>query len=289
MRGDRTGVALVSGCSTGLGHHVARLLGEAGWTVVAGARDPSTLRELAGRQPGRIHPLAWDVADPAATAAAVTGTIERHGAIDLLVNNAGYGQMGPVVDLGREEWRRQLETNVIGMADACALAARAPGGMISRRSGRIVNVGSIVGLLTMPFGGAYCASKHAVEALSDALRMELAPFGIAVVLVEPGPVISRFGDTARRSIEHLVSRSDSPYEYLREAIERRTGISQERGMSAEGCASRIVRAATRARPPARVRITWQARAALVARRLLPTPLLDALMKRTFGLNGPAPR
>ncbi|HXI02788.1 MAG TPA: SDR family oxidoreductase [Candidatus Saccharimonadales bacterium] len=282
------GVALVSGCSTGIGREVARLLASKGHTVVAGARDPATLRDLEKAHPGGLHAVAWDVADAASTRRAVLGTIERHGAIDLLVNNAGYGQMGPLVEVDRDAWRRQLETNVIGLADASSLVARAPGGMIERRRGRIVNIGSILGRFTIPFGGAYGASKHAVEAVSDALRVELAPFGIHVILVEPGPVITRFGENAWRTVEPLLARRDTPYEYLRPVIERRTRISQESGISAAACARVVVRAATASRPPPRRLVTPQARLALWLRRLLPDRILDALLKRAFGLSGSAP-
>lgn len=282
-------VALVSGCSSGIGRHVAARLAGRGFTVVAGARQVETLADLAAGHPARIDPISWDVTDAAATRAAVTGAIERHGRIDLLVNNAGYGQMGPIVDLDRDAWRRQLETNVIGLADAAALAARSPGGMIDRRAGRIVNIGSIVGRLTVPFGGAYSASKFAVEAISDALRVEMAPFGIEVVLVEPGPVISEFGRHARASIEPLLRRKDSPFEYMRAAIEARTGVSQQHGIPTEACAEVIARACTMRRPPTRVLVTPHARLYLWVKRLLPDRLFDALLRSRFGLSGPAPR
>jgi len=282
-------VALVSGCSTGIGRHLASQLAASGLTVVAGARKPETLADLVARHPGRLHPIAWDVTDPASTREAVAGTIDRHGRIDILVNNAGYGQMGPIVDLDREAWRRQLETNVIGLADATALAARSPGGMIERRRGRIVNIGSIVGKLTVPFGGAYSASKFAVEAVSDALRVELAPFGIEVVLVEPGPVISEFGRNARASIEPLLAKTDSPYEYMRPVIEARSSVSQLSGIPTEACAALIARAAVMRRPPTRLLVTPHARFYLWVKRLLPDRAMDALLRSRFGLKGPAPR
>jgi NAD(P)-dependent dehydrogenase (short-subunit alcohol dehydrogenase family) len=282
-------VALVSGCSTGIGRDVARLLAGRGFTVVAGARDPSAIEDLAARHRDAIHPIAWDVTDPGATRAAVEGTIDRFGGLHLLVNNAGYGQMGPLADLTREEWRRQLETNVIGLADAAALAARSPGGMIAARRGRIVNIGSIVGRMTVPFGGAYCASKYAVEAVSDALRMELAPFGIGVVLVEPGPILTAFSENAAGSLARLARRSDSPYEYLRPMIEERSRLSRRGGISAEACARVVVRVATMARPPARILVTPQARFYLWIKRLLPDRAYDALARRRFGLAPPAPR
>jgi len=161
--------------------------------------------------------------------------------------------------------------------------------MIARRSGRIVNIGSIVGKVAIPFGGAYAASKHAVEAISDALRAELAPFGIDVVLVEPGPILSRFGENARATLAGVLDRRDSPYEYLRPRLETRAGASQRSGIPAEACARVIVRAALMRRPPTRVLVTGTARTALWAKRLLPDRILDALLRRRYGLAGPAPR
>lgn len=285
---DRRSVALVSGCSTGIGRQVARCLAERGLTVVAGARDPRTLEDLGARHRDAIHPIAWDVTDPEATRHAVGGTIERFGALDILVNNAGYGQMGPVTELSRDEWRRQFETNVIGLADAAALAARSPGGMIDRRRGRIVNIGSIVGRMTLPFGGAYCSSKYAVEAVSDALRMELAPFGIDVVLVEPGPIRSAFVENSARTVGRFLQRTDTPYEYLRPVVEARVRVSRRAGISSEACADVVVRVATMPRPPTRILVTPQARFYLWVKRLLPDRAFDALARRRYGLKGPAP-
>jgi NAD(P)-dependent dehydrogenase (short-subunit alcohol dehydrogenase family) len=285
---DRPKIALISGCSTGIGRATAGRLADLGVVVAAGARDPSALRDLAGKRPGLVHPIAWDVDDAEATRAAVTGTIGRFGRIDVLINNAGYGQMGPLVALDREAWRRQLETNVVGLADASAWAARAPGGMIERRSGRIVNIGSILGRLTLPFSGAYSASKHAVESISDALRMELAPFGIEVVLVEPGPVESAFSDNARRRIEPLLARADTPFEHLRSVVERRLASTRTGAVTAAACAEVIARASLAPRPPPRILVTRRARAALWARRLLTDRMLDALLGRRFGLRGSAP-
>jgi NAD(P)-dependent dehydrogenase (short-subunit alcohol dehydrogenase family) len=285
---DHRTVALVSGCSTGIGRQVARRLAEKGVTVVAGARNPSTVEDLAAGHREEIHPIAWDVTDPDATRRAVGGTIERFGALDILVNNAGYGQMGPLTELTRDDWRRQLETNVVGLADAAALAARSPGGMIDRRRGRIVNIGSIVGRMTLPFGGAYCSSKYAVEAVSDALRMELAPFGIDVVLVEPGLIRSAFKENAARTVARFHRLTDTPYEYVRPMMEERTRVSRQDGISSEACADVVVRVATMPRPPTRILVTPQARFYLWIKRLLPDRAFDALLRRRFGLKGPAP-
>jgi NAD(P)-dependent dehydrogenase (short-subunit alcohol dehydrogenase family) len=281
-------VVLVSGCSTGIGRAVAERFARAGHVVVAGARDPATLTEARALHPERLHPIDWDVADAASTRRAVEGTIGRFGRIDVLVNNAGYGQMGPLVELTREAWRRQIETNVVGLADAAALAARLPGGMIARRAGRIVNIGSILGRFSIPFSGAYSATKHAVEAISDTLRMELAPFGIDVILVEPGPITTVFTTTARRSLEEILARRDSPYEYLRPDLQARFDAPRGTAMSADSCAAIIVGAAMRRRPPTRLRMTGVARIMFWVRRLLSDRLLDALLKPRYGLDREAP-
>ncbi|MBI3451158.1 MAG: SDR family oxidoreductase [Acidobacteria bacterium] len=282
-------VVLVSGCSTGIGRCLADRFAALGDTVVAGARNPCTLEDLAARHPGRLHPIAWDVADEEATRGAVASTIARFGRIDVLINNAGYGQMGPLVELSRDAWRRQLETNVVGLADAAAMAARLPGGMIERRAGRIVNIGSIVGRVSIPFGGAYAATKHAVEAISDALRMELAPFGVDVVLVEPGPIETAFTATAGGSMTEILARRDSPYEYLRDVLAERASSGRPMSMSADDCAGAIVRAVTRRRPPTRLRVTGLASLMFWLRRLLPDRAIDSILKPRFGLSGRAPR
>jgi len=282
-------VVLVSGCSTGIGRSLADRFARLGDTVVAGARNPRTLDDLAGRHPGRLHPIAWDVADADSNRSAVATTLARFERIDMLINNAGYGQMGPIVELSREQWRRQLETNVVGLADAAALAARLPGGMIERRSGRIVNIGSIVGRVCIPFGGAYAATKHAVEAISDALRMELGPFGVDVVLVEPGPIETAFTETARGSMAELLARRGTPYDYLRDKLAERAASGRPLSMSAEACAGAIVRAVTRRRPPTRVRITRLATLMFWLRRFLPDRAIDSILKPRYGLSGRAPR
>jgi NAD(P)-dependent dehydrogenase (short-subunit alcohol dehydrogenase family) len=282
-------IVLISGCSTGIGRALAQRFAGIGRMVVAGARDPSTLEDLRALHPGRLHPIAWDVADAESTRRAVAGTLERFGRIDLLVNNAGYGQMGPLVELTRAQWREQLETNVIGLADATALAARLPGGMIERRGGRVVHIGSILGRFSIPFSGAYAATKHAVEAIADAQRMELAPFGIDVLLVEPGPIETSFTATARLKLRTLLARSDTPYEYLRAKLEERGASARPMAMSADACAAAIVAAATRRRPPARIRITALARVMFWVRRFAPDGLLDRLLKSRSGLSSPAPR
>src|SRR6266568_4284333 len=192
---------LITGCSTGIGRATAEQLAAGGWTVYATARRPEAIGELAGRG---CRTLALDVCDEASMRAAVE-TIERaEGAVGVLVNNAGYGQEGAFEEVPMAEVRRQFETNVFGLVRLTQLVLP---GMRRQGWGRIVNVSSMGGKLSFPGGAFYHASKHAVEAFSDVLRFEVTPFGIDVIVIEPGTVQSKYADTALATIED--SRSES--------------------------------------------------------------------------------
>ena len=184
------GSVLITGCSSGIGQAAALALHEAGRTVVATARNPDTLSGLAGRG---LRTLALDVTDESSMRAAV----DAAGPIDVLVNNAGYGLYGTVEQLPMAEIRRQFETNFFGLVRLTQLVLP---GMRAAGGGRILNVSSMGGRATLPGGAFYHASKYAVEALSDALRMEVAQFGIDVVLIEPGPVRTPWNDVAAGSV-----------------------------------------------------------------------------------------
>ena len=165
---------LITGCSSGIGHATAERLAAAGWTVYATARKPETLAELEARG---CRTLALDVTDEASMEAAVAAVEGEHGSVGALVNNAGYSQSGAIETVPMEKVRAQFETNVFGLVRMCQLVLPA---MRAAGRGRIVNVSSMGGKLVFPGGGAYHASKHAVEALSDALRFEVRAFGVRV-------------------------------------------------------------------------------------------------------------
>src|SRR5207245_3565710 len=185
---------LITGCSTGIGRATAEQLAARGWTVYATARRPESIRALAGRG---CKMLALDVCDEASMRAAVE-TVERaEGAVGVLVNNAGYGQEGAFEEVPMAEVRRQFETNVFGLVRLTQLVLP---GMRAQRWGKIVNVGSMGGRLTFPGGGHYHATKHALEAISDALRFEVRGFGIDVILLEPGLITTEFGEAAAASL-----------------------------------------------------------------------------------------
>ena len=181
---------LITGCSSGIGHATAERLLAGGWKVYATARRPDSIADLADK--GAIT-LALDVTDESSMAAAVQAVTEAEGAVGVLVNNAGYSQSGAVESVPIDQVRRQFETNVFGLIRMCQLVLP---GMREQGWGKIVNVGSMGGRLTFPGGGVYHATKYAVEALSDALRFEVRGFGVDVILIEPGLIVTGFGEVA---------------------------------------------------------------------------------------------
>ncbi len=195
---------LITGCSSGIGHATAERLATAGWPVYATARRAESIADLADR--GCVT-LGLDVTDEQSMRAAVAAVEEAEGAVGVLVNNAGYSQSGAVESVPMDRIRAQFETNVFGLVRMCQLALP---GMRRQRWGRIVNVSSMGGRMTFPGGGTYHATKHAVEAFSDALRFEVRGFGIEVVVIEPGLIKTRFGETAAGSIDDATPMGTTP-------------------------------------------------------------------------------
>jgi NAD(P)-dependent dehydrogenase (short-subunit alcohol dehydrogenase family) len=275
---------LITGCSTGIGRATAELLAARGWKVYASARRLETVEDLASRG---CTPLALDVCDDASIRAAVERIVQAEGAVGVLVNNAGYGQEGPVEEVPMAEVRRQFETNVFGLTRLTQLVLP---GMRRQGWGKIVNLSSMGGKLTFPGGGFYHATKHAVEALSDALRFEVRGFGIDVIVIEPGPIKTRFGDTAVGSIG--TAGSDSPYASFNAVLAKRIREAYEGPMAAlaagpEAVARVIETAITAARPKTRYTITFAARSLMALRRWLPDRAFDAFLRTQF--PPPAPR
>lgn len=272
------GPVLITGCSTGIGHATAlRLLAE-GVPVVATARRPETLADL-GRQ-GAVT-LALDVTDAHSREAAVDQVIERFGGVGALVNNAGYGLIGPVETVPIDEFRRQFETNVVGLVAMTQLVLPA---MRDAGGGRVVNVGSMGGQVVFPFAGSYHATKYAVEALSDALRLELKAFGVQVTLIEPAGVATEFEATSNQALH--VSQ-DSPYAPVMarfQATAARFQAPDAPGMlTADDVAGHITRALLARRAPTRVKVGSVAKVTTLARRLTPDRTRDAALTRAFGV------
>ena len=275
---------LITGCSSGIGRASALRLSRSGWTVYATARRPETIEDL--KRAG-CHTLALDVTDEQSMQAVVAEIERAHGAVGVLINNAGYSQSGAVETVPLEAVRRQFETNVFGLVRLTQLVLPK---MRDQRWGKIVNLGSMGGLLTFPGGGYYHATKHALEAISDALRFELRGFGIDVILLEPGLITTEFGDTATASIGEAPSANDDPYASFNATVGAVTKGAYDSpmrilGAGPERVAKVIERAIRRSRPPARITITPSAKLTIATRRLVSDRMWDAAMRRQF----PQPR
>jgi NAD(P)-dependent dehydrogenase (short-subunit alcohol dehydrogenase family) len=277
-------VVLVTGCSSGIGRATAERLAERGWTVYATARRPETLADLAAKG---CRTLALDVTDEASMVAAVAAVERAEGGIGALVNNAGYSQSGALETVSPADVRRQFDTNVFGLLRLAQLVLP---GMRRRRAGRIVNVSSMGGRMSFPGGGVYHATKHAVEAISDVLRFEVAGFGVDVICVEPGLIRTEFGATAAASVP---VDGDDAYAAFNAGVARSTResydgpLGRRLGGGPEAVAAAIERALTSERAPSRVLVTPSARLFVGLRRLLPDRAWDALLARSFPRPTPA--
>lgn len=270
-------VVLITGCSSGIGRALAEAFQNAGYQVWASARRDEDVAALG--QAG-FRGVLLDVNDEAAVERLAEQVQREAGGLDVLVNNAGYGAMGPLLDGGSVAIRKQFETNVfavVGMTRALFPALRA-------RRGLVVNIGSVSGVLVTPFAGAYCASKAAVHALNDALRLELAPFGIDVMEVQPGAIASNFGANASREMSAVISES-SAWWPLRTFIQARAAASQDNPTPASDFARQLLAAVQRSPRPRLVRIGNGSRALPLLARWMPTGLMDKVLKKRFGLNG----
>ncbi|EST37305.1 hypothetical protein N566_13675 [Streptomycetaceae bacterium MP113-05] len=273
-----TASVLITGTSSGIGRVTAlRLARRPEFTVYATARRPETLTDLADAG-ARVLPL--DVTEETSMARAVAEVEAEHGSVGVLINNAGYGEYGTIEETGLEGVRRQFETNVFGLSRMTQLVLP---GMRRANRGRVVNVGSMGGRIVFPAGGYYHASKYAVEALTDALRFEAAPFGVKVSLIEPGLIRTSFGDTAARALTGSAAPT-GPYAALNTAAEQQmTQAYDSKILSAppESVAKVIERAVTAARPKARYVVTPAAKALIHTRRLLGARVFDAYLRMQF--------
>ena len=278
----RTEPVLITGCSSGIGRAAAISLHAAGLTVYATARRVDSMADLASRG---IHTLALDVTDEASMTEAAGAVEAAEGAVGTLVNNAGYGLYGPVEQLPMDEIRRQFETNFFGLVRLTQLVLP---GMRRRGGGRILNVSSMGGRITLPGGAFYHASKYAVEALSDALRMEVAEFGIDVVLIEPGPVKTPWNDVAAASLPTGQAGNGDPYAAYKTAVgasfgRTQAGLLGRFGSTSEEIAKVITHAVTVQRPRARYLINPVAKSLVAMNRVLPARAYDSVLRRQYGL------
>ena len=273
-------IVLITGCSSGIGEATARLLNKQGFRVYATARKIDALKSLADEG---CQTLSLDVTSDQSMKAAVDTIIAREGRIDILVNNAGFSQSGALETLEIERVRAQFETNVFGLLRLTQLVLPH---MRAQKSGRIINISSIGGKMTFAGGGAYHATKHALEALSDAMRVEVAPFGIEVVVIQPGLIKTEFANTVTR--EMPISPIDDPYAKFNASVAKGTQDAYEKGPMAllagtgQSTARVIARAITAPSPKTRYRVSASAELLFFVRGLLSDRGWDGFVRSRFG-------
>jgi NAD(P)-dependent dehydrogenase (short-subunit alcohol dehydrogenase family) len=278
---DVSKAILITGCSTGIGHATALRLAKAGHTVYATARRVESLADL--RAAG-ARTLALDVTDEASMSAAVQQVVDEQGAVGVLINNAGYSQSGAMESLSMDDLRRQFETNVFGLVRMCQLVLP---GMRRQHWGRIVNISSMGANFTFPGGGAYHASKYAVEAISDAMRFEVKGFGVDVVVIQPGLIRTEFAATAQTGL----GKDDGPYADFNAAVGAATEDAYAKGPLAklggdpDSVAKAVEKAITANHPPIRVRVTPSAHLLIGVNGVMTDSMWDRFLAAQFPRPG----
>jgi len=272
LKMNSKGVALVTGASSGLGKDFAlRLLSE-GYVVYGAARRTDRMRDI---EAAGGFALELDVTDDASMVAAVERIVRRHGRVDVLINNAGYGQMGAIEDVPIDDARRQLEVNLFGVGRLTQLCLPH---MRERGFGKIINVSSIGGKLSTPLGGWYHASKFGLEGYSDALRMEVRRFGIDVIVIEPGGIDSEWGSIAKQQLERVSAKG--AYRQLVSAVAN--SKTWMRNMPPPSVITELVVKALRAKKPkTRYHPRGMAGISLFLKYVLPDRMFDRLMMRSI--------
>mgnify|MGYP001000907183 CR=1 FL=1 len=277
---------LITGASAGIGRATAVQLAGQGHHVIAAARNLTALEQIKRTAKGKVDVLALDVTSQESVDAAKreVGSLLGQAGLDVLINNAGYALTGPLEQVSDADLKAQYETNVFGPMRM--IRAFLPG-MRERRRGRIINISSVVGRLALPFFGPYNSTKHAIEALSDALRNELRPFGIEVVIIEPGAINTGFGEIERKSMETFAT--GSPYA---EQIKKVMAFQRELHPNAakpEVAATAIVKAVEARKPRARYVVPFLPNRAFIAlAEFLPTEASDAVIQNITGLRSIRP-
>ena len=274
---------LITGATAGIGRFAALYFARLGHQVFATGRNPEALESLTVEADGlRLSAVRLDVTDPESIAAARDHVDEITGGygLDVLINNAGYGLLAPLSEVTDADLRAQFDTNVFGLMAVTRAFLPA---MRERGSGRILNVSSVGGRITFPFSGAYSASKYALESISDALRVELRPFGVEVVLIEPGPIKSEFAERSMAVIDRYRS-DDSPYAPVYDAAAEINRRADRMSVGPDVIARAMARAIESRRPAARYVAPFRARVALGVLKAMPSRLSDAVLSRASRLS-----
>ncbi|MDQ3741305.1 MAG: oxidoreductase [Actinomycetota bacterium] len=271
---------LITGCSTGIGRATAEHLAAKGWPVYATARKVAAVADLEERG---CKVLSLDVTDEESMRHAVERVEADHGAVGVLVNNAGYSQSGTIEEVPMEDVRRQFETNVFGLVRLTQLVLP---GMRRQHWGKVVNMSSMGANFTFPGGGFYHATKHAVDALTDALRFEVKGFGIDAIIIQPGLIKTNFGDAAVGSMETATS-DEGPYAEFNARLAAATkgvyeeGPAAKLGAGPDAVARVIEKAITAKRPKSRYLVTPSAHLLVNQKRLMPDRVWDAFLRTQF--------
>lgn len=287
MKAERqTQTVLITGATDGLGKAAALLFAERGYQVFAAGRSVekrAQLEALAREKKLPLETLGMDVCDDGSVQRAVSSVLQKAGAIDVLINNAGLVYGGAVEDLRLEDWRRQFETNLFGVIRVTQAVLPH---MRERRKGRILMMSSVSGFVTPPTQGAYSASKHAIEAVANALRYELYPFGIDTVLIQPGYIVTNIQQTAVDLAQPYLEKIKSgPYAkiyaiYWGNAKSTRAASKT----TPEDCARIMLEAIESPHPKARYGVTPLATFAKWAKRLLSDRAADRMIRRRYGIT-----
>jgi short-subunit dehydrogenase len=271
-------VVLITGASSGIGRATALALAVRGVDVVAIGRRAEALATLAATCSERITPLVLDITDDAAVSGLAAHLAHIGRVPDVLVNNAGYAQIGPVEDTPLDAIRAQFDTNFVG---AIAMIQAVLPAMRRRQRGRIVNVSSVAGIVSLPFMGVYCASKFALEAATDAMRLEISPFGIDAVLVEPAAIASDFAQVSEAFALHKPSATSS-YDELFDAAKMRAA-SDTNAAPVQIAVDAVVSAIFASPAPIRIATPARGRRLIRLKRFLPVIVFDAMLRRRFGI------
>jgi NAD(P)-dependent dehydrogenase (short-subunit alcohol dehydrogenase family) len=283
---DKLEPVLVTGATDGLGRATAILLAERGYRVFAGGRSAerrATLDEFARGKKLPLEVVELDVTSDPSVDAAISDIERRAGPVAVVVNNAGIGIGAAMEEISHADLLKQFETNLFGVL---RVTQRVLPAMRKLRRGRIVNMSSVAGKLAGPIMGPYCASKHALEAVSDSMRLELYPFGVKVILIEPGFIATSIGrNSMELSAKYANAAEKSPYRAIYEAFRESFASSmKDSRTTAEDCAAVIARAIEARHPRARYVVTPEAKMALRMRRLLPDAMLDRLLRKQMRLD-----
>ncbi|WP_263079754.1 SDR family oxidoreductase [Endozoicomonas sp. Mp262] len=268
---------LITGCSSGIGRSLADSFHNRGYRVWATARNKERINDLAAKG---IQIAELDVTSEQQIEEVVRQIYDIDGHLDILVNNAGYGSMGPLLETSARELEKQFATNVFAPMSLIRLVGAA---MCNRGQGTIVNIGSISGVFATPFSGSYCASKAALNTLSDVLRMELKPFGVRVITVQPGAVRSNFADNASKVVDRVMAKG-SRYQTVEEGVRKRARASQDNPTETDFFCKQLIDRIESGKASNIIRIANGSKLFPLLKACLPVAILEKVLMKMFSLD-----